>query len=226
MSLVGRIRLAPSALPSPTRSSNLAHHHSHVEETVDSETDQQRALGIRLRTLRKSKKQSLVEVARSARVSESFLSQIERGLTSPSIASLRRICVALDEDMGALFSDAVATEPTDPRLVRVKDRRRVFRPDGSANYLITPKMAQQLEVHHNIVAPHRNSGAEHYTHEGEEECVYVLEGQLDFEWGDKKYQLAAGDAILIDPKIGHSFSNNTEENVVVMWIISPARHDI
>lgn len=197
-----------------------------MKEAEDAETDEQRALGIRLRSLRKSKRQSLGEVARLAQVSESFLSQVERGLTSPSIASLRRICLALGENMGALFSDEVDTGQVDPRLVRVKDRRRIFRPDGSANYLITPKMARQLEIHHNVIAPHRNSGGEPYSHEGEEECVYVLEGSLHFEWDGRSYELTAGDAILIDPKIGHSFSNDTDQSAVVLWAISPARSDI
>lgn len=200
--------------------------HPHMEEPIDTETDEQRALGIRLRALRKSKRSSLKEVAKLAEVSESFLSQVERGLTSPSIASLRRICVALGENMGALFSDDVESNQSDPRLVRVKDRRRIFRPDGSANYLITPKMSQHLEIHHNIIAPHRNSGAEPYAHEGEEECVYVLEGTLHFEWDNQSYELDAGDAILIDPKIDHSFSNNTDESASVLWVISPARSDI
>ena len=200
--------------------------HTHMEETGDPEADEQRALGIRLRALRKTKRMSLREVAALAEVSESFLSQIERGLTSPSIASLRRICTALGENMGALFNDAHEAQQADPHLVRFQDRRRIFRPDGSANYLITPKIAKDLEIHHNVIAPGRNSGAEPYTHEGKEECVIVLEGRLHFEWNGNSYDLGAGDAVLIDPKIGHSFSNDTEESAVVLWAISPARHDI
>ncbi|MEJ6488864.1 cupin domain-containing protein [Leucobacter sp. USCH14] len=200
--------------------------HTHMEDARDSEADEQRALGIRLRTLRKTKRMSLREVAALAEVSESFLSQIERGLTSPSIASLRRICAALGESMGALFDDSREPDQADPHLVRYQDRRRIFRPDGSANYLITPLIAKDLEIHQNVIAPGRNSGAEPYSHQGKEECVIVLEGRLHFEWNGNTYELGTGDAVLIDPKIGHSFSNDTKENAVVMWVISPARHDI
>ncbi len=38
--------------------------------------------------------------------------------------------------------------------------------------------------------------------------------------------LNAGDAMLIDPKVGHSFANNTDEPAIVLWIISPANQDI
>lgn len=200
--------------------------HMHMEEAANPEADEQRALGNRLRSLRKAKRMPLREVAAQADVSESFLSQIERGLTSPSIASLRRICVALGENMGALFSDTHEPQQTDPRLVRFQDRRRFFRPDGSANYLITPSIAKELEIHQNVIAPGRNSGAEPYSHQGKEECVVVLEGRLHFEWNGNSYDLGPGDSLLIDPKIGHSFSNDTDESAVVLWAISPARHDI
>lgn len=199
--------------------------HTHLDDS-DAEADEQRALGIRLRTLRKAKRMPLREVAALAEVSESFLSQVERGLASPSIASLRRICGALGESMGALFDDAPEPHQSDPHLVRYQERRRIFRPDGSANYLITPPIAKDLEIHQNVIAPGRNSGAEPYSHEGKEECVIVLEGRLHFEWNGNVYDLGAGDAVLIDPRIDHSFSNDTDENAIVMWVISPARHDI
>ena len=204
----------------------MAGHTSHWETGDDDASDEQRSLGIRLRQLRKSKRRSLKEIAADAQVSESFLSQVERGLTSPSIASLRRICTALGENMGALFAEEFDTGRSDERLVRVSDRRRIFRPDGSADYLLTPRIARHLEIHHNIIAPGRTSGPEPYTHEGEEECVHVLEGELRLQWDRTTYDLRAGDAILIDPKIEHSFANVTDESAVVLWIISPARSDI
>jgi transcriptional regulator with XRE-family HTH domain len=139
----------------------VAGHTSHQEST-DTASDEQRSLGIRLRTLRKSKQRSLKEIADDAQVSESFLSQVERGLTSPSIASLRRICSALGENMGALFAEEFESSDANERLVRVSDRRRIFRPDGSADYLLTPRIARHLEIHHNVIAPGRSSGPEPY----------------------------------------------------------------
>ncbi len=207
----------------------MPHHTSHLDDTPPDSfeaPDEQEALGIRLRTLRTGKRRSLKDVAAAAQVSESFLSQVERGLTSPSIASLRRICTALGENMGALFTDELDARNPYDRLVRVSDRRRIFRPDGSANYLITPRIAKHLEIHHNVIAPGRTSGPEPYTHEGEEECVYVLEGVLDLQWNGDSFRLASGDAILIDPKIAHSFANTTDQSAVVLWVISPARSDI
>lgn len=192
----------------------------------EGKSEHDRELGMRLRSIRKSKGHSMREIAAHAGVSESFLSQVERGIASPSVASLRRICMALGESMGALFDDVMAPAAHDQRLVRVGDRRRIYRPDGSSDYLITPQLASQLEVHYNIISPHRSSGPEPYTHLGEEECVYVLQGSLTLTWDGTVYELSAGDAMLIDPKIGHRFANDSDEPAIVLWIISPANQDI
>src|SRR5260221_7907814 len=53
-------------------------------------------LGRRIRTLRLERKLTLQTVAGMARVSQSLISQVERGLASPSINTLRRVAGALD----------------------------------------------------------------------------------------------------------------------------------
>ncbi|WP_148575179.1 helix-turn-helix domain-containing protein [Nocardioides caldifontis] len=193
-----------------------------ADRSPKSELD--RVLGQRLRELRKGKHLSLKTVAEKAAVSESFLSQVERGLVSPSVASLRRICEALDETMGALFLSTSDQAPQ--RLVRVADRRMSFRPDGSAHYLLTPPLARKLQVNQSVVAPGYSSGEEPYTHGGEEECVHVVQGSLTLDWATETYHLCAGDAVLIDPRIGHRFHNESSEPAVVLWMISPALGDI
>ena len=60
-------------------------------------------LGPRIRALRLKKKLTLQAVAERARVSQSLISQVERGLASPSVNTLRRIAGALDVPIAALF---------------------------------------------------------------------------------------------------------------------------
>ena len=191
---------------------------------VDEKSHLDRVLGEKLREIRKEKKLSLKAVASKASVSESFLSQVERGLVSPSVASLRRICGALDETMSALFFSA--STQAEQRLVRVSDRRMSYRPDGSAHFLLTPSMSKKLQVNQSVVAPGYSSGKEPYTHGGDEECVHVVQGSLTLDWANETFELNAGDAVLIDPKIDHRFHNHSSEPAVVLWIISPALGDI
>ena len=78
-------------------------------------------LGPRIRSLRQARQVTLRELAERAGVTESFLSQVEREVTSPSIASVQRIARALDLGIAELFVD----EPPLGRVVRRTERRRI-----------------------------------------------------------------------------------------------------
>src|SRR5437899_4703370 len=76
-------------------------------------------VGERLREIRTARRQTLREVAERAGLSESFLSQVERGRSSASIASLRRIAEALGVSMADLFQPSGLTQP---RVLRRDER--------------------------------------------------------------------------------------------------------
>ena len=81
-------------------------------------------LGPRIRSLRQARRLTLREVSQRAGVTESFLSQVERDVTSPSIATVQRIARALDLSIAQLFAE----EPETGRVVRREARRRVAYP--------------------------------------------------------------------------------------------------
>ena len=61
-------------------------------------------LGNRLSYLRKRKKMTLDELALKSGVSKSILSQIERDMSNPTVATISRISQALEENLSDLFS--------------------------------------------------------------------------------------------------------------------------
>src|SRR5262245_8386538 len=92
------------------------------------------ALGARIRSLRRARGQTLRGLADQAGVTESFLSQVEREVASPSIATVRRIAQALDLTIAELFAE----EPTAGRVVRREDRRRIAYPGlGAVDEFLT-----------------------------------------------------------------------------------------
>ena len=76
-------------------------------------------VGTQLRLLRRARRQTLRQVAQRARVSESFLSQLERGRTGASIASLQGIAAALGVEVLDLFARPGGSGPT---VLRRDDR--------------------------------------------------------------------------------------------------------
>ena len=175
-------------------------------------------MGQRIREVRQKKGMTLREAAEAAGVSESFLSQVERGLANPSVASLRRIADAMHERVASFF---VGDAPQG-MLVRVKDRRRLVHPMGMLeDYLLTPPTARKLQIIYCVAGPGDGSGHERYTHVADEECVIVLSGRLDVGLGDETYTLESGDALLLDPKDPHSFHNPGPEPATMLWVQTP-----
>lgn len=177
-----------------------------------------RELGHRIREVRRSKGMTLRHAADEAGVSESFLSQVERGLANPSVASLRRIADAMNEQVASFF---VGDAPSG-MVVRAKERRRLVHPMGMLeDYLLTPQSARRLQVIYCVVGAGEGSGKEHYTHVADEECVVVLSGRLEVGIGDETYRLETGDTLLLDPKSPHGFYNPGPEPATMLWVQTP-----
>src|SRR5581483_3513483 len=101
-----------------------------------------RALGARIRALRQQRRLTEKHVADRCGVTPSLISQVERGITNPSLDSLYQISAALGVPMEALFREdlpAVASAPHSPGapparrpdpVVRHDERRRLDLPGG------------------------------------------------------------------------------------------------
>jgi transcriptional regulator with XRE-family HTH domain len=180
--------------------------------------DTEQELGGRIRTLRERRRLSLRTVAEAAGVSESFLSQIERGVASPSVASLRRVAGALGESVGALFEGP----PVSGGVVRVRDRRRLVHPQRQwEDVLLTPASSRRLQVILSTIEAGAGSGSEPYSHDSDEECVIVLNGQLEFWVDEERHVLEEGDSLLFESRRPHRNRNPGPGKAEVLWVITP-----
>ncbi len=175
-------------------------------------------LGTRIRALRQARHLTLRDVAERAAVTESFLSQVERDVTSPSIATVQRIARALDLSIAQLFADD--EEPG--RVVRRDARRRVAYPGlKSVDEFLTSNMAGRLQVIMSTIEPGGGTGAEPYTHDSDEEVVVVLDGVLDLWVGDEHYVLQEGDAITFPSRTPHWNANHGDAPATVLFCLTP-----
>jgi transcriptional regulator with XRE-family HTH domain len=188
------------------------------EQRADSRGRTVDPLARRIHVLRRSKGLTLRELAARADVTESFLSQVERGLTSPSISTLRRIASGLGESVGSMFDEA--HEPGE--LLRVADRLVIKYPGLKArDEFITPSRGGRLQVIESFIEPGGGTGDEPYAHESDEECVVVLEGSIDLTIGEVAYHLDVGDSITHSSRLPHSNRNNGENVARVLFILTP-----
>jgi transcriptional regulator with XRE-family HTH domain len=175
-------------------------------------------LGARIRALRLARHETLRELAARASVTESFLSQVERGVASPSIASVQRIARALDASIAELF----AADEAAGTVVRVGDRRKiVYQGLGAVDEFLTRGTDGRLQVIYSTIQPGGGTGDEAYTHDSDEEVVVVLEGVLDLWVGAEHYRLEAGDAVTHPSRLPHRNTNPGPDVARVLFCITP-----
>ncbi|HET7521273.1 MAG TPA: cupin domain-containing protein [Candidatus Limnocylindria bacterium] len=175
-------------------------------------------IGRSLRETRRRQGMTLRTVADRAGVTESFLSQVERDIASPSIATLRRIATALGTTIGTLLDSA----GPHAQLVRAADRKVVGYPGlGAKDQFLTDGPNARLQVIESLIEPGGGTGPEAYAHESDEECLIVLEGCLDLWVGEEQYRLETGDAIRYPSRVAHRNQNPGPGSARVLFILTP-----
>ena len=189
-------------------------------QSIEAQTqdDESFDLGARLRWLRRSQGMTLRELAGRAAVTESFLSQVERGVASPSVASLQRVARGLGLSIAQLFAGGSGAG----RVVRAAERRRVvYDALGAVDEFLTPTDATRLQLILSTIDPGGGTGDEPYTHESDEEVVFVLEGSLDLWVADEHYHLDAGDTVTYSSRLPHRNSNLGRTPARVLFCLTP-----
>jgi transcriptional regulator with XRE-family HTH domain len=175
-------------------------------------------LGARIRALRIARGATLRQLAAQAGVTESFLSQVERGVAAPSIASVQRIARALGQSIAELF----ATDDRAGIVVRAADRRRVvYQGLGAVDEFLTRRTDGRLQVILSTIEPGGGTGEEAYSHDSDEEVVVVLEGSLDLWVGPEHYRLETGDAVTHSSRLPHRNTNPGPGVARVLFCITP-----
>jgi len=172
-------------------------------------------VGVQLRRLRMQRNLSLAAVARAVGVSIGFLSAVERGHMSASVATLRRIARFYNINILALFDPSGAN----PHHVRPAERKVLEAGPGVRMELLAWGNAV-MEPHLFRVAPGAGSG-EAYSHEGEE-FLYVLRGQLEIALEDAEtHRLAEGDSFYFESTMHHRWSNPGKKEAWILWVNTP-----
>jgi transcriptional regulator with XRE-family HTH domain len=178
-------------------------------------------VGLEIRDLRKAQDLTLSKLAALSDLSQGYLSQIERGLSQPSIKVLHSISRALGVNISWFFSPQ---SPEDDGLkdcvVRAGQRRHLTFHNGIRDELLSPNLGRQIELLRCIFPPGSESGSDTYVHQGEEAGI-VVSGELRLWIGDKEVLLKAGDSFAFESDTPHRYDNPSSEETIVIWAITP-----
>ncbi len=148
--------------------------------------------------------------------SPSFISQVERGQASPSIASTERIATALGVTLGEFFRVAA---PSLPAIVRVKDRPVLQSQWSNAKVETLGPASQDSRLESLLMTLKRGgaSASRPYTRQAEQLAV-VLRGTVTLQLEDTVHVLEEGDAVSIPAGTHHCWNNPARRQVQVLIV--------
>jgi transcriptional regulator with XRE-family HTH domain len=180
----------------------------------------QQAVGDLVRRLREGRGLSLRGLASATEFSPSFLSQLENGQVSPSIASMQRIASVLGVTLGEFFGQLGTSESG--VVIRVADRVQLESQWSHATLEALSPMSGGRLVEPIVITldPGGRSG-KHPTAQPREEFAFVLEGEVELTLGPDTFRLNTGDAATILRGELRRWTNNgsTVARVLVVAVI-------
>jgi transcriptional regulator with XRE-family HTH domain len=178
-------------------------------------------VGPEIKHLRKARRMTIAELAKVTDLSVGYLSQVERGRSSPSVKALRAISDALGVTVSWFFAPQTSEhDALRDLVVRASSRRKLVFENGITDELLSPNLGRQLELLRSVFPPGASSGRKPYTHDGEEAGV-VLEGQLHLWVGNQLLVLGVGDSFAFESTRPHRYENRGKTHTVVIWAITP-----
>ncbi|MDX9918087.1 MAG: XRE family transcriptional regulator [Gudongella sp.] len=174
-------------------------------------------IGEKIKALRVKKDLTQEELADRCELTKGFISQVERELTSPSIATLVDILEGLGTNLKDFFNEA-----TDEKIVFRKDD--AFESENEElGYLlkwIIPNAQKNLMEPILIEIQEGGRTKEDYPHEGEE-FGFVLKGTICVHLGEEKYRVKKGESFYYRTNSDHYISNAGKNIASLIWVSTP-----
>jgi mannose-6-phosphate isomerase-like protein (cupin superfamily) len=147
------------------------------------------------------------------------LSQVERGLTDPSLNALRRLASPLSVTLMDLFDPE---DPVDVAVIKREERIQIRAPHGEMAFTRLSPGFGTAEILDGELVAGGESSAGGWTHDAEESIV-VREGCLTVSVGSGTYRLEDGDTCRFDSRIIHRCVNESTTTARFLLVVAPRR---
>ncbi|MEE4314723.1 MAG: XRE family transcriptional regulator [Desulfofustis sp.] len=179
------------------------------------------SIGARIRNVRNKQQLKLNDLSKATNLSKGLLSKIENGKVSSPVSTLALIAEALGVNLSVLVDDGVDQPPCAYVLVKKKDRVRLNK--EPATFGLCMEMLAQ-EKPNKLMEPcvlYLESGRTEpvlFVHPGEE-MIIVLQGTMEFTYGEDMFLMEEGDSIYLDATVPHGGRNVADTELKVLMVI-------
>ncbi len=183
-------------------------------------------LGKKIRNERQERQLTLEKFSQMTGLSKSFLSQVERGITEPSITSLKKIAKQFGFSVVNLFQNGDTLNSNweyhsapikySGKSMNYVEKAEVVRADKRKRFALPGSKVMYMRV-----SEGENSGEQPMLDPPGEKVGLVLKGSIEVSVGTEVYQLGEGDSIYYPANIPHSWRALEGDSIEVVWILTP-----
>jgi transcriptional regulator with XRE-family HTH domain len=184
----------------------------------------EKTVGEKIKQIREMKKVSIEELAVRSGMELAMIQKIEQEKNIPSLAPLVKIARALGVRLGTFLDD---TDNYGPVVVRSGEYQKGARFTSQSSEarehlnffsLAFDKAGRNMEPFIVDIEPGQQSDYMLSSHEGEE-FIYVLEGEIEINYGKEVYRLAKGDSIYLDSIVLHNVHAGNNHSAKILAVV-------
>lgn len=183
-------------------------------------------VGLKIKGIREAKNLSIDEISERSGLSAEQITSIENDEFLPSLGPLIKIARALGVRLGTFLDDS---DELGPVVCRAKDRENnssisfsnnatEARKNMEYHSLAKQKAGRHMEPFVIDIQPSEEQDFKLSAHEGEE-FIYVMQGEVDIEYGKKKYTLKEGDSIFYDSIVMHHVHGAPGKSAKILAVV-------
>ncbi|MGL4310125.1 MAG: helix-turn-helix domain-containing protein [Paracoccaceae bacterium] len=177
-------------------------------------------VGDDIRSLRKTRDMTLAQLAADVGRSVGWLSQIERGQTTPSVRDLGLLAERLEVNISFFFRSTSRAQEEQGLVLRAADRPIIGSAEsGLTEELLSPTLNGSFEMIRSVFAPRSSSEGLRKARPTEDGGV-LLSGAITLTVGDTEVNLAPGDSFQFK-QTDYAWRNDGDDPAIVIWVVSP-----
>lgn len=174
-------------------------------------------IGEKIRQLRVKNNLTQEELADRCELTKGFISQLERDLTSPSIATLVDILECLGTNLREFFNETMEEKIVfGQNDIFIKENKELGHfikwliPNSQKNSMEPILLTLEVGGCSELDDPH-----------GGEEFGYVLAGTVYLHLGQQKFKLKKGESFYFKPSVEHYLANESRNKAILLWVSTP-----
>ena len=171
--------------------------------------------------LRKSKKMTLLELSNESGVALATLSRMENGKMTGTLESHMKICKSLELNLPDLYKNLSTSKKTIELLPKAVKADIFVRDNKAASEMLASNSMNKKMMP--VLIKIGKSGRTHSeeTKSGVERFIYVIDGKVEANIGENKYNLVKGDSLYFESSIPHYFRNTWSCEARLISVTTP-----